>query len=137
MTERDLASNVVRRLNEGLQGLAPGAAQRLLRAREAALAHAQARRSSLQLVGAQGGAAGPHHRWSLGTRVAAPILALIIATFAVLYWQQQVRHALPPHDAEFADVDTEVLTGDLPVVAYLDPGFEIWLYHHAPATRED
>jgi hypothetical protein len=30
-----------------------------------------------------------------------------------------------------------VLTDDLPVVAYLDPGFEIWLYHHSPATAED
>ena len=39
--------------------------------------------------------------------------------------------------ADFADVDTEVLTGELPVVAYLDPGFEIWLYHHSPASAED
>jgi len=137
MTEQDLASNVVRRLNEGLQGLAPGAAQRLLRAREAALAHAQNRRSAVQLAGAGGSGAVPHHRWFLSPRVAAPVFALIIAAAAALYWQQQAEHSLPSHYADFADVDTEVLTGDLPVVAYLDPGFEIWLYHHAPASRED
>ncbi len=55
----------------------------------------------------------------------------------VLFWQQDGQQPAPTRHADFADVDTEVLTDDLPVVAYLDPGFEIWLYHHSPATAED
>jgi hypothetical protein len=55
----------------------------------------------------------------------------------MLFWQQQTRQVAPTQYADFADVDAEVLTDDLPVVAYLDPGFEIWLYHHSPATAED
>jgi hypothetical protein len=55
----------------------------------------------------------------------------------LLFWQQHVQYGGPGQPADYADVDTEVLTDDLPVVAYLDPGFEIWLYHHSPASVED
>jgi hypothetical protein len=55
----------------------------------------------------------------------------------LLYWQQQqAQQVAPVGSSDFADVDAEVLTDELPVVAYLDPGFEIWLYHHTPASDE-
>jgi hypothetical protein len=52
----------------------------------------------------------------------------------VVYWQQAQR--IQPTYADNADVDTELLTDELPVTAYLDQGFEIWLYHETPASEE-
>jgi hypothetical protein len=136
MTEQELARRFVQHLDEGLETLRPSTLHRLQRAREAALARVPASATHVRLASA---GEVPHagHGWSLNSRVAAAVIALTFALLGMLYWQQQVQHVRPPYDAEFADVDAEVLTDELPVVAYLDPGFEIWLYHHTPAARED
>ena len=70
-------------------------------------------------------------------RLLAPLAVALLAFAALLFWQQDGRQPALTRHADFADVDTEVLTGDLPVVAYLDPGFEIWLYHHSAPGAED
>jgi hypothetical protein len=51
----------------------------------------------------------------------------------VVYWQQAQRVQLHAY-ADNVEVDAEVLTDELPVTAYLDRGFEIWLYHETPAS---
>lgn len=132
MNEQDLARSLTRHLSAGLDALPPSVLYRLRAARAAALARVQ---QPPTLAGGAGrGTAG--RRTAIVRRLAPATLLLLLAG-AVVVWQQQVRHAGPAEQADLADVDTQVLTDDLPVVAYLDPGFEIWLYHHSPATAED
>lgn len=124
MNEQDFARGVTRHLDAGVDALPSSVLYRLRAAREAALA-------SAEKPGSTAGRRAPM------VRLLAPAAMLVLLVVGVLVWQQQPRHADPGVNGEFADVDTKVLTDDLPVVAYLDPGFEIWLYHHAPATAED
>ena len=68
-------------------------------------------------------------------RTAALLCGVGAAEFGVLYWQQAQRFQQPSY-ADSADVDTQLLTDELPVTAYLDRGFEIWLYHETPAAQQ-
>lgn len=52
-------------------------------------------------------------------------LVLLVLGLASLYSAQQRRHA-----AEAIEVDSELLSDDLPIDAYLDKGFEAWLKRH-------
>ncbi len=47
--------------------------------------------------------------------------ALILALVGVQYWQQQ------PSVEEIEEIDAAILTGDLPINAYLDKSFDTWL----------
>lgn len=46
---------------------------------------------------------------------------LVLALFGVQYWQKM------PTVEEIADIDTALLTSDLPINAYLDSNFDTWL----------
>jgi hypothetical protein len=133
MNEQDFARSVGRHLDAGLEQLPPAVLRRLRSARDAALA--QAREHEASQAGAD--ALPRAHGLAFSRRLLAPLAVAVLAVLGVLYWQQDTQQTGPRRHADFADVDTEVLTGELPVVAYLDPGFEIWLYHHSPATAED
>jgi len=142
MNEQDFARRVARHLDAGIEELPPSTLDRLRDAREAALAQVYDRAAGLRLADAAAGVsptgrpAPAHPGWFLNRRVLAPLAALLFIALALLYWQQQAQQVVPVQPSDFADVDAEVLTDDLPVVAYLDPGFEIWLYHHTPASGE-
>ena len=130
MNEEDFARSVVRHLDTGIDALQPAVLRRLQTARDAALE--RARENEIP------GAAKLRPRaFASSHRLLAPLAVALIAFAALLFWQQDAQQPLPARHADFADVDTEVVTGDLPVVAYLDPGFEIWLYHHSSASAED
>jgi hypothetical protein len=62
-------------------------------------------------------------------RAAVPVAVLIAALFGVHQWQEahQVDLAAAQVTAEFVEVDSGVLTGDLPINAYLDEDFQAWL----------
>ena len=47
--------------------------------------------------------------------------ALILALVGVHYWQQT------PSVEELEEIDAAILTGDLPINAYLDKSFDSWL----------
>jgi hypothetical protein len=133
MNEQDFARSIGRHLDAGLDQLPPAVLYRLRSARDAALARAREHEPSPASADVLPRARGP----AFSRRLLAPLAVAVLAVLGVLYWQQDTQQAGPTRHADFADVDTEVLTGELPVVAYLDPGFEIWLYHHSPATAED
>jgi hypothetical protein len=48
----------------------------------------------------------------------------------------QVPYGDPLPGVEAAEVDADVLAEELPVTAYLDQGFEVWLYHATAATEQ-
>ena len=65
--------------------------------------------------------------WQLGgwgglsLRLIVPVIALAIGIAAIYTWQQNQRAA------EVEEIDAQLLTGDLPIDAYLDRGFQSWL----------
>jgi Protein of unknown function (DUF3619) len=110
-------------LNQGTP-VKPEIAQALQRARENALARQRPEPAAAlawadNVVGHVGGWSG------LALRVLLP-LALLIGTSAAIYaWQQNQRAA------ELEEIDSMLLTDDLPIDAYLDRGFQNWLKKRA------
>lgn len=123
MDEIRLAHRVRHLLDEGA-ALEPGQAARLRAAREQALAAYRPAGDGHSLVAGGaiarlGGLAG------FTLRVLLP-LAILGAAFAATYaWQQQQRAA------ELEELDAQLLSGDLPIDAYLDQGFAAWLKRRA------
>jgi hypothetical protein len=124
MNEIKFANRIRQFLNEGarLEGPAGAAvAERLRAARERAL---EAKRLDPATafgwahVGS-GGALGGFGRFAL--RVLLPTLLLVAGLVSIYNWQQEQRAA----DVE--ELDSRLLTDDLPIDAYLDRGFEAWL----------
>jgi Protein of unknown function (DUF3619) len=108
-------------LNQGIT-VRPDVAARLAQAREQALARHQPEPALAwagNVVGHVGGWGG------LALRVLLP-LALLLGGGATIYtWQQNQRAA------ELEEIDSMLLTDDLPIDAYLDRGFQNWLKKRA------
>ena len=68
------------------------------------------------------GSIGDGPRFSRSLLVAAVLLALGLA---FVYSAQQKRRV-----AETVELDTQLLSDELPIDAYLDKGFEAWLKKH-------
>ena len=122
MNELQFAARIRHLLNQGTQ-LDPALAQRLRAARENALARQRAERASV-LVWADN-VFGNGWGWgSLSARVVLPVVMLAVAAFGIYRWQENQRLA------EVVEIDTQLLTDDLPIDAYLDRGFQNWLKTH-------
>jgi uncharacterized protein DUF3619 len=106
-------------LNQGIT-VRPEIAARLQKAREQALARqrpepAPALAWADNVVGHVGGWGG------LALRVLLPLAMLLASGAAIYTWQQNQRAA------ELEEIDSQLLTDDLPIDAYLDRGFQNWL----------
>ena len=62
-------------------------------------------------------------------QVGLSVACLLVALVGVHYWQETHQAALAAAQLtqELVEVDTQVLTGDLPIKAYLDEDFQTWL----------
>ena len=118
MNERELAESVVRQLDEGLESLPAGTLYRLRLARDAALS-----RAHLGVSASWGPPGAPR---LFGRRLLIPVFGLMLALSLLVVWHQQ-----SPPQGDYAELDAQVLSDELPVTAYLDTGFEVWLHHHA------
>jgi len=118
MNERELAESVVRKLDEGLESVPAGTLYRLRLARGAALSRAH--------LGASASWRSPDAPRLLGRRLLVPVFGLILAFSLLIVWHQQSTT-----QPDYAELDAQVLSDELPVTAYLDTGFEVWLHHHA------
>ncbi len=130
VAEEQFGRRLASRLTAGSLDLPHECAERLRAARVQALA----RRKVVQLrtapaVVASGGAAALGGGW--WTRVAsiAPLLALVIGLVTISIIQEEHRAS------ELADVDTALLTDELPPAAYTDPGFAQFLKADEAAPR--
>ena len=123
MNEQDLAKRIVSQLDDSLNDLPAGTRYRLRLAREAALSRAELEQPASRL--ADGGVSGGGSARLLNRRVLVPLFGIIVGLSILLFWQQQTSR-----QPDFAELDAQVLTDELPVTAYLDTGFEVWLYHH-------
>jgi Protein of unknown function (DUF3619) len=119
MNELQFASRIRHLLNQGTQ-LEPAIAQRLRAARASALARQRAERAGV-LVWADS-VFGNGWSWgALSARVVLPVVMLGVAAFGIYRWQENQRLA------EVVEIDTQLLTDDLPIDAYLDRGFQNYL----------
>jgi hypothetical protein len=123
MNEPQFGNKIRHLLNQGAQ-LDQSISAKLRLAREAALARQKP--ESAQgvtwlggILGRLGGLRG------LSLRLIVPFLALAMGLAAIYSWQQRQRAA------EVEELDALVLTGELPIDAYLDRGFEAWLKKRA------
>jgi hypothetical protein len=129
MNEQHLALTITAKLDAGLR-LAPETVARLKVARERALERHGLARSGVAWVTAGRGATARLGRiggsWA---QVGLSVACLLVALVGVHYWQESHQAALASAQIaeELVEVDSQVLTGDLPIKAYLDEDFQSWL----------
>ena len=125
MNELQFASRIRQILNQRTASLRPAAAEQLRHAREAALARQRQARAPA-LVWADNVLGNGGWGWgALSARVLLPAAMLVVAAFGIYRWQESQRLA------EVVEIDTQLLTDDLPIDAYLDRGFQNWLKKRA------
>jgi len=119
--EEDLAGRVTRRLDLSLAAIDQGTLARLRSARESALERLETQ-PAWALAPARGSAValGGDSMNPFTLRRLASIGALITAICGMVYWQH-LQHEDP------VDIDAKLLSGDLPIDAYLDKGLDAWL----------
>lgn len=125
MTQADneLARKIARLLDDEAARLEPAAVERLAAARKAALAQYREQPSSVWGP-AFAGKVGSSVRHSNERRRSA-LRLIVLATTVVgalavsLTWQAK--------KPSIADIDAALLTDDLPINAYLDKGFDLWI----------
>ncbi|HZP92547.1 MAG TPA: DUF3619 family protein [Burkholderiales bacterium] len=127
MNENDLARRIVGRLDRRLGDLSAPVAERLAAARRTAIERYRTR--------------GPQHatawEWlrdwvtahGVATRVAVPVVFVAVVAAGVVYWHQTDRG----HEA--VELEAALLSDELPIYAYTDPGFDAWLQHTSERQR--
>src|SRR5262245_25916500 len=115
--EFELARGIAQQLDRGLDTIEPLALARLRSAREIAVG-ALERRPALALAPAtssSGARSGVSHY--LNPRYVLPAIALLLVIMGTVYWQAQ-------QNDDVMDIDAKLLSGDLPIDAYLDKGLD-------------
>lgn len=129
IAEEEFAKKLRVYLDQGTADLRSGIAYRLQQARGAALARASGHGETVQVLqGAQGLAGiggrsqGPSQRPLYGQPRVWLAIGLMVA--AMIGYQQWTAW----QDLwELEDLDAQILTSELPIDAYLDRGFPLWL----------
>lgn len=124
MNEQEFTLQIRRALNESAEQLPYKVTHRLAAAREAALARAPRVRSARAAL-STGSTVGfevqePSLLWRWVGSL-APLLIVVAGLISIAVWDDNEK------DQELADVDTAVLTDDVPISAYTDRGFGVFL----------
>lgn len=123
MNELQFARRIRHYLDQGTQ-LDATIAQKLQAARQLALA--SQRPEPTPVLAWADNVFGNGWGWAgLSARVLLPAAMLIVAVAGIYNWQEKQRLA------EIVEIDSQLLTDDLPIDAYLDRGFENWLKKRA------
>ncbi len=122
MNEQELARKIVQRLDHGLGNIKQGTLYKLQSARLAALdRYREAPQPVLGLAWAGDVAFRLSHSRYFNARNMLALGLLLLSLITVTYWQLVIQ------SNDFAEIDTSLLTSELPINAYLDSGFEAWL----------
>jgi len=123
MNELHFARRIRQHLDQSTQ-LERATADKLRSARELALS--RQRPEPAPVVAWADNVFGNGWGWAgLSARVILPAAVLIVAVAGIYNWQEKQRLA------EIVEIDSQLLTDDLPIDAYLDRGFENWLKKRA------
>jgi hypothetical protein len=122
MIEQELAKQIVLHLDQGLGQIKQGTLYQLQSARQAALDHYREAPQAAFAPAWAGDMAfrvshSPH--FNLRNLIAAGLL--ILGMLGATYWQIAIQ------GNDNAEIDASLLSGELPIDAYLDSGFEAWL----------
>jgi hypothetical protein len=126
MNEQHFGRRIKETLDQGLQ-LPRAHEERLARARELALARQRVAAPMAVFAGMDGLLRlGPSQ---IAARILFPLLALGTGIGSVAYYHQyqQAQLAQARQAAEIEEIDASLLTGELPIKAYLDEDFQAWL----------
>jgi hypothetical protein len=122
MNEQELAGKIVQHLDRGLADIKSGTLYQLQAARRAALdASIEIPQPVVGLAWAGRFASYVREKRYLNAHHFIAIASLLLALVGISYWQTTNL------GNDVAEVDARLLTGDLPIDAYLDSGFEAWL----------
>lgn len=128
MNEQQFGNRIRHLLNQGLE-LDPGTRKRLRAVREQALERQRA--EPVALARWADNVFGSFDGWrGVSTRVLLPIAVLVLAVSSIYTWQEKRRVA------ELVEIDSQLLTDDLPVDAYFDRNFQAWLKTQGRAADE-
>ena len=119
MNELHFAYKVRQQLNRGLHDLRPETLERLAAAREAALG-AQ-KQTVAHTVLASAGTFFSFSVDNLHIRQVLAALALLLCALYSIYWVADQRVQ------ELGDIDSAILSDELPIGAFTDKGFAAWL----------
>ena len=117
--------HVAARLTSGTQEMPHDIGERLRIARANAVAHRRQPARQVATVGTSGDAALLGSVWWTRLGAIVPLVALVAGLLAISAIQDEDRAS------ELADVDSALLTDDLPPAAYADPGFAQFLKNDA------
>jgi len=127
MNELQFARRIRHILDQGTR-LDASTATRLRAARE--LAVSRQRPEPAPVLGWVDNTFGNGGGWAgVSARVLLPAAALIVAVAGIYSWQEKQRLA------EIVELDSQLLTDDLPIDAYLDRGFQNWLKNNASTDQ--
>jgi hypothetical protein len=115
--ELKFAHKIRQALNYGAENIDTGTAARLYEARQAALGR---QKVAAEFAFAGGGRFGTQALFGYGRTLIAAF-ALILGVVSSYYWNHFEQAA------ENEEVDSALLSDDLPPAAYLDKGFQAWL----------
>jgi len=124
MNELQFASRIRHLLDQGTTQLDATTVDKLRKARELALSRQRPEPAPVlawadNVFGNGGDWSGLS--WQIGARVVLPVLILVAAAVGIYSWQEKQRLA------EIIELDSQLLSDDLPIDAYLDRGFQNWL----------
>lgn len=122
MNERELAGKIVQHLDHGLGHIKQGTLYQLQSARKAALdRYRETPQPVFGLAWAGNIAFHAGRSRYFSTRNLLALGLLLLSLIGVTYWQVTTQAN------DIAEIDVNLLTGDLPINAYLDSDFEAWL----------
>ena len=128
MNELQFGNRIRHLLNQGTH-VEPRVAEGLAKARQLALSRQRAERVSVLrwADNVLGTGTDETPAWQAWARVLIPGAALIVAVAGIYNWQEKQRLA------EIVEIDSQLLTDDLPIDAYLDRGFQNFLKTRSPS----
>lgn len=124
--ELELAQKIAALLKQDAAQIDDPIAEKLLAARKKALAHFPDAPAHAWSPVAAGGVGRLFEPFTHSLRAGLLLLALLAALGGVVAW-----HTASQQGSEIADIDTGLLTDELPINAYLDKGFDSWVKRHA------
>lgn len=125
MNEERYAYRVRQALNHGLKDISPAASRRLEAARHLALSKQKQTARQLAMAGHGSSSSGSGSHLPYFKQIIA-ILALLVGMWLSFYWQSV------QYTSDLEEVDSALLSDDLPPEAFLDNDFFEWLKDNSP-----
>ncbi|MFA7279062.1 MAG: DUF3619 family protein [Sterolibacterium sp.] len=125
--EQQFANKISHALNQSTDDLGPDVQARLQVARQEALAHQKTSLAGLSLAGVG------HFTSDVllpQTRKLVALIALAVGVVGTYYWNSFQQAT------ENEEIDSALLSDELPINAYLDHGFSAWLEHSSQSSPE-